>query len=342
MSEPRSLAACALLAMILCCTGDELHAQRLRLEIPLGLDLYLPIPRDNVLTPAKAELGRKLFFDQQLSRDGTIACASCHDPLHAFSNGLPLSRGISERIGRRNVPSLVNRGYGRQFFWDGRARTLEDQVLKPIEDPNEMDTSVADLVARLNLGQEYRAEFRAAFRRDPDREGLARALASYVRTILSGNAPIDRYLAGDSAALSPQAQEGFELFRGKANCSACHPAPAFTDEFFHNTGVAWKDGRFLDEGRAAVTGNEEDRAAFKTPTLREIPNTAPYMHDGSIATIEKVIEFYDRGGNDNPFRDRAIRRLGLTEKEKGALRAFLYSLQGDVRDGIQPAASRRP
>ena len=186
-----------------------------------------------------------------------------------------------------------------------------------------MDMSLTDVVVRLRQKEEYRGSFRAAFGRMPTEVDLARALASYVRTILSGDAPIDWYLRGELDALSPAAREGLNLFRGQANCTACHVGPTFTDEQFHNTGVALRDGKLLDQGRALVTGNEEDRGAFKTPTLREIARTAPYMHDGSIQTLEEVIEFYDQGGNPNPYRDRNMSRLGLTAEEKSALVAFL-------------------
>jgi cytochrome c peroxidase len=238
--------------------------------VPLGLDLYLPAPEDNPLTAKKIELGRRLFFDRRLSRDGSVSCSTCHDPEGTFSDGQPTAVGVYGRKGRRNSPALVNRGYGRLFFWDGRVTTLEEQVLKPIEDPNEMDLALAEAAARVGLAPGE----------------IARALASFVRSILSGNSPFDRYTNGEGSALTPEQRAGLQLFRGKANCTACHVGPNFTDERLHNTGVAWRDGRFTDAG--AGQGN------FKTPTLREIARTAPYMHDGSLATLEEVIEYYDR------------------------------------------------
>jgi len=246
--------------------------------IPLGLDLYLPVPEDNPLTAEKIELGRRLFNDRRLSRDGSIACSSCHDPERAFSDGRPVAIGVFGRQGRRNAPALINRGYGRSFFWDGRASTLEEQVLKPIQDPNEMDMRLAEAAARVSLTPEE----------------ISRALASFVRSILSGGSRFDRFINGDRSALSAEEQAGLQLFRGKANCVACHVGPNFTDERFHNSGVAWRDGRFQDGGRFAVTGKAEDRGAFKTPTLREVARTAPDMHDGSLARLEDVIEYYDR------------------------------------------------
>jgi cytochrome c peroxidase len=274
------------------------------IAIPLGLDLYLPVPEDNPLTAEKIERGRLLFFDSRLSRDNSISCASCHDPERAFSDGRAIAAGVFRRQGRRNSPALINRGYGRLFFWDGRAASLEEQVLKPIEDPNEMDLPLAEAAARVGLA----------------RGEIARALASFVRSILSGQSPFDRYINGDRTALTVKQQSGLQLFRGKANCTACHVGPNFTDERLHSTGVAWRDGRFTDVG--AGQGN------FKTPTLREIARTAPYMHDGSLATLEEVIEYYDRGGNQNPRLDPEIRALRLTAAEKQSLVAFLRSLNG--------------
>lgn len=270
--------------------------------IPLGLDLYLPVPEENQLTAEKIELGRRLFFDRRLSRDGSIACSSCHDPERAYSDGRRVAVGVFGRKGRRNAPALINRGYGRLFFWDGRAASLEEQALKPIEDPNEMDLPLSEASARIGLS---------------DRE-LSRALASFVRSILSGDSPFDRFLDGDRNALTPGQQAGLRLFREKANCIACHVGPNFTDERLHNTGVAWRDGRLADPGAG--------RGEFKTPTLREVARTAPYMHDGSLGTLEDVIEYYDRGGNPNPGLDGEIHPLHLSAVEKQTLLSFLRSL----------------
>jgi cytochrome c peroxidase len=281
------------------------------LAIPLGLDLYLPVPDDNPLTAEKIELGRRLFSDRRLSRDRTIACATCHQSGRAFSDGRTAARGIEGRVGRRNAPTLVNRGYGRAFFWDGRERTLEAQVLKPIADANEMDFSPADAARRVGLST----------------DALAQALASYVRSILSGDSAFDRYVNGDRRALAREEQAGLQIFRGKGNCTACHVGPTFSDERLHNTGVAWRDGRLLDEGGGS--------GAFKTPTLREVARTAPYMHDGSLTSLEDVVEFYDRGGNPNPWLDSEIRPLQLSANEKRQLAAFLRTTQGRIRDGLR-------
>ena len=287
------------------------------ISIPLGLDLYLPMPETNVLTQERVELGRQLFFDRRLSRDGTISCATCHNPNRAFSTPVAVATGFGSRTGRRNPPALINRGYGRTFFWDGRAASLEDQVLQPIQDPNEMNLPLEEAAARVKLNPTE----------------LSRALASYVRSILSGDSPYDRFANGDRSALTKEQQFGLQLFRGKGNCSACHVGPNFTDERFHNTGVAWRDGQLADEGRFEVSANPKDRGAFKTPTLREITRTGPYMHDGSMAALEDVIAFYSDGGPANPFLDSEIRPRSFTPEEQRALLAFLASLTGEVRQG---------
>ncbi len=293
----------------------------------LGLDEFIPTPDDNPLTAPAVSLGRRLFFDPRLSHDMTLSCASCHLPDRAFSDTLPRSRGVRGRPTRRNAPTIVNRAYGQSLFWDGRVATLEAQVLRPIEDSLEMDLSADSLVARLAGDVAYRTAFESIFGGAITPGKVARALASYVRTIRSGNAPVDRFRNGDAAALSTEARRGMELFLGKANCSSCHVGPNFTDEKFHNTGVALGT---QDVGRFAVTGRAPDRRAFKTPTLRNVSRTAPYMHDGSIATLDAVIGFYDRGGRPDPALDPEIRPLRLTSAERQYLVAFLRSLDGSL------------
>ncbi len=307
--------------------------------VPRGLDAYMPVPDDNPLTDRKVELGRRLFFDRLLSRDNALACATCHDPQRAFTDGRPVAAGVLGRAGTRNAPTLINRGYGRSQFWDGRAPSLEEQVLEPIVNPAELDLTLDEAVGRLARDGGYRSRFTQAFGSDVNATSLARALASYVRSIVAGNSPLDRYMSGEREALSAQARQGLGIFRGKGNCTACHVGPTLTDEQFHNTGIAWKDGAWRDLGRFAVTANEIDHGAFKTPTLREIARTAPYMHDGSLATLEQVVEFYDRGGNRNTFLDRELRPLDLTDHEKQALLAFLRSLTGDIHDGPDAGAA---
>jgi cytochrome c peroxidase len=278
----------------------------------------MPVPESNPLTDEKIDLGRRLFHDRRLSRSGRVSCASCHNPRRAFSTGQPLAIGVFGRRTERNAPALINRAWGRAFFWDGRITTLEAQVLAPIENPNEMDMTLAEASSRVGV----------------DVEAISRSLASYVRSILSGNAPYDRFINGDRGALSREQQLGLRVFRGKGNCTACHVGPNFTDERLHNTGIAWRDGRLQDDGRFGVTGKDEDRGAFKTPTLREVARTAPYMHDGSLPTLDAVAEFYSGGGRPNPHLDSELRPLRLTVQEKLALVAFLKSLSGSVRAGV--------
>jgi cytochrome c peroxidase len=286
-------------------------------SIPLGLDLYMPVPEDNPITSEKVELGRQLFQDRRLSRDGRVACVSCHDSRRAFSTPQAQAVGVFNRKGHRNAPALINRAWGRAFFWDGRVATLEEQVLKPIQDPNEMDLTLAEAERRLDL----------------DATTISRALASYVRSVLSGDAPYDRFINGDRRALTEEQQRGLQIFRGRGNCTACHVGPTFSDERLHNTGVAWRDRVFTDPGGFGVTNRPEDRGAFKTPTLREVARTSPYMHDGSFRTLDEVVEFYSEGGRRNPAQDPEIRPLRLTSTDKQALVAFLKSLSGTVRQG---------
>jgi cytochrome c peroxidase len=284
---------------------------------PLGLDLYMPVPESNPLTREKVVVGRKLFFDKRLSRDGTLACASCHEPERAFSDGRAVARGIHGAEGPRNAPALINRGYGSIFFLDGRAPTLERQALEPILNPIELGLTRQELEQRTGLKTEE----------------VTAALASYVRTIRSGDSPFDRYAAGQSRALNQLEKAGLEVFRGKGRCSACHAGPNFSDEQFHNTGVAWRDGKIADEGRFIISGNPHDHGAFKTPTLREIARTAPYMHDGSIGALEEVVDFYSDGGRQNPYLDSEIRPRNFTAQEKQSLIAFLRTLTGRVHEG---------
>ena len=288
------------------------------LVIPLGLDLYLPVPVETPMTRSGVAQGRALFFDRRLSRNGTVSCASCHRPELGFADAHRVAVGIDARMGRRHVPTLINRGYGRAFGWAGRQLSLEDQVAAAIADPNEMDSSASASAIRVGV----------------TREAMTRALASYVRSILSGDSAYDRYAAGLPHRFSPQAAAGLALFRGRANCTACHSGPNFTDERIHNTGVAWRDGVLRDAGGGA--------GAFKTPTLREIARTPPYMHDGSLTSLDDVIDFYDRGGIANPALDAEVRRLALTSEERRALVAFLKSLSGQVLEGASSSGRSPP
>ena len=300
---------------------------------PLGLDIYQPEPADNPATPDKVRLGQRLFRERLLSRDRSIACDDCHQPKRSFADGRVKAVGVYGRQGPRNVPTLINRAWGESFFWDGRIPTLEEQVIQPILAKLEMDLTLEETVERLREERRYRKDFRKVFDRAVNGEDLAKALAAYVRTIQSGDSPYDRYLFGKRDALSERALKGLKLFRGKGNCSACHVGPTLSDEEFHNSGVAWKDGGFVDDGRYAVTKQEQDSGKFKTPTLREVAQTAPYMHDGSLATLTEVVDFYSDGGRKNPNLDPEIHPLKLGDEEKAALIAFLQALSGRISDG---------
>ena len=286
------------------------------LPVPLGLDPYMQIPKNSPLTKEAVLLGRRLFRDKALSRDGTVSCASCHDAAISFTDGKPLAVGIDDLRGTRNSPTLINRGYGASFFWDGRTPTLEQLALEPIFNVIEMDTPLDQIVPKLR---------KAGYPRDIQNADVARAIAAYLRTIRSGNSRYDRHINGDRI-YTKEEQLGLDLFSSKAHCWSCHTGNNFTDEQFHNTGIAWKNAKLTDPGRGRT-------GAFKTPTLRDLSRTAPYMHDGSLPTLEAVIDYYDRGANPNPHLDPALQPLHLTPEEKRALKAFLLTLTGDVTEG---------
>jgi cytochrome c peroxidase len=305
--------------------ADTLPAQLVLDAVPLGLARDRPVPADNPLTAAKVQLGRRLFFDPVLSADRSVACASCHSPTHGLASPHPQAVGIRGRRGHRNAPSLFNRAYGTSFFWDGREATLEGQALKPIECAQEMGTTVADVVKRLQEHAEYKALFQAAFADGVTALNLARALASFERTLLLGNSKIDRFRIGEVAGLNAAERQGLWLFESRGRCWRCHAGPNLSDESFHNTGVSW--GREpLDLGRYGVTKEDADRGKFKTPTLRGVAETPPYMHDGSIGTLEEVVEFYNRGGGKNPNLDPFMEPLGLSPEDVKNLAAFLKAM----------------
>jgi cytochrome c peroxidase len=313
------------------CGYAELTTTSANLEVvPLGLDPVVPTPSDNPPTDAKLELGERLFFDSILSIDRTRSCASCHRPDRAFSDDRALSLGIRDQPTRRNAPALVNRAWGRSSFRDGRAPTLESAVLQPVVNPAELGMTLPELEDRLGTDSTYTRLFDEAFESGdrPTATQAAAALSTFIRSLRSGTSPADRYAAGDSAALTQTQEEGRALFFGKAHCTSCHAGPTFTDEGFHNTGVAVRSG---DPGRLAVTGDPRHAGAFRTPTLRDIALTAPYMHDGSMASLEEVVDFYDQGGLLSPGLDPLdplVRPLHLSATEKEALVAFLEALMG--------------
>jgi len=290
------------------------------------------VPADNPPTEEKAALGKRLFFDKILSNDRTVSCATCHDPERAFTDTKALAVGVSGRVGKRHSPSLINRAFGRVHFWDGRAASLEAQVVEPISDRNEMDLPLEDAVARLAGDRSYRDAFQSVFGQPVSGGDLGRALATYLRTIRSTDSPYDRFMSGAADAMTPEQQQGLQVFRAKARCIFCHVEPLFTDEQFQNTGVAWlaETTSYQDDGRFMVSNQPNDRGKFKTPTLREIARTAPYMHDGSLATLADVVDFYDKGGRPNQNLFPLIRPIGLTPAEKQQLIKFLEALSGTV------------
>lgn len=290
---------------------------------PLGLP-PVPDPRYNRTNNKKADLGRRLFFDKRLSKDGTVSCASCHHPSLGFSNAQRFSPGIDGQVGTRNSPTIYNVAYATELFWDGRSKTLEHQAIAPIINPIEMGNTIGELTKTVNALQDYRTLFREAF--DDPRKimelEIAKAIAAFERTILSGDAPYDRFKAGDQGALSAEARRGLAVFEGRGRCVLCHAGANFTDGRFHNIGVGTGD-EDVDVGRMTVTENENDWAKFRTPMLRNIAVTGPYMHDGSLTSLEEVVTHYVKGGIPNKNLDPLYRPLDLTEKEQADLVTFL-------------------
>ena len=332
------------------------------LSPPAGLGpLAAVIPLYNPMTEGKLELGKQLYYDQRLSADSTVSCASCHDPNKGWTDNKVTSVGIGNQLGARNSPTVLNTVYGRSLFWDGRAPSLEGQAQGPIQNKIEMgDQSYRQIIERLRTIPGYRDQFRQVFGTDVTLDGLSKAIATFERTALSGDSAYDRYATGDPdeeatyANLTLEQKRGMVLFgigmkmddpdkdkvdsklKGRANCTACHAGDNFSDEMFHNLGVGFEttQGKFADLGRWVIspigTKVNAERGAFKTPTIRDITRTGPYMHDGSEATLEAVIEFYNKGGNKNPTLDPKMAPLNLTAQEKADIVAFMKALTGRV------------
>ena len=305
-------------------------------KLPAGLDPDLrEIPADNPITHEKVVLGKHLYFDKRLSADDTIACATCHHPDKGWTDQAAVSTGIEGQTGGRSAPTVINRVFSKAQFWDGRAASLEEQAKGPITNPIEMgmadhDTTVKKIAAIAG----YKPLFKAAFGDETvDIDRIAKAIATFERTIVSGDSPFDKYQAGDKTAMNESAVRGLDLFKNKARCSVCHAGLNFTDEKYHNLGV----GYGKDQGRMDFTKNEADNGQFRTPTLRNIVDTAPYMHDGSEATLMDVVEFYDKGGEKNPHLDKEMKPLELTDQEKNDLVEFMKALSGTVTPVTEPA-----
>jgi cytochrome c peroxidase len=294
------------------------------------------IPSDNPQSGAKAALGRQLFFDTRLSADNTISCATCHDPDMAWANHNPVDTGIKGLKGDRNSGTILDAAYMDFQFWDGRAKTLEEQALGPIHNPVEMGETLENVVRKLSAIDGYRTQFKAVFGGDVTTEGISRAIAAFERTVLSGPSPYDKYAAGDKSAMSQSAVRGMRVFNGRARCRTCHNGPMFSDQSFHNIGVGMSSPK-PDVGREAVTKDPKDRGRFKTPTLRNVALTWPYLHDGSARTLADVVEFYDRGGVPNATLDVFISSLDLSDDDQKDLVAFLEALTGTLPKVDRPA-----
>jgi cytochrome c peroxidase len=338
------------------------------LSFPLGIpaDLWeLLVPDDNPVTKAKVALGKDLYFDKRLSADNSVSCATCHDPKLAFTDGKPVSEGVEGKKGARNAPTVFNSVFNIEQFWDGRAESLEEQAKGPLTNPVEMAMASQDaVVEKVKAIPGYSQRFQEAFGAPVSIDNIAKAIASFERTVLSADSPFDRFIAGDETAISDAAKNGWELFQGKARCITCHEfnasSPFFTDFKYHNIGVGMRatsnfealarqiqgmvqqgtlNEQALDEmalsegfselGRFLVTRQPKDLGAFKSSTLRDIELTAPYMHDGSQETLREVIDFYNKGGEANPNLDGGIVELGLTEKEMDDIEEHLKTLTGD-------------
>lgn len=332
-------------------------------------ELGLPPPAVAPASPVVVDLGRKLFMDRRLSRNNTMSCAMCHIPEQGFTaTQLGTALGLEGHTLRRNAPTLLNVAYVGQLFHDGRSPTLEQQAWGPLLNPIEMgNPAVADVVGKIRRMPDYASRFEAAFGgAGPSEQTIGMALAGYERTLVSGNSRFDRWrYGGDQTALSSAEQAGFAVFAGKGHCASCHTVgerqALFSDARFHNTGIGWARSQGVegarryrvqlapgvvteveerelasvseavqqDDGRFEVTHNPDERWAYRTPSLRNVAITGPYMHDGSLATLKAVIDYYQHGGIDNPGKDKLVQPLQLSEDDKRNLAAFLRSLTGD-------------
>ena len=353
--------------------ADPTNHETLSVTLPSGLDAASAnvfIPEDNPMTRAKIELGRQLYFDERLSSDNTISCASCHDPLQGYGAETAFGIGVQGQQGGRNSPISYNRILSKEQFWDGRAGTLEDQAVGPIANPIEMGNTHEAAVETLKGIPGYAMQFNKIFEDGVTIDNVGKAIATFERAIVTGPAPTDAYdaiakfekvfaddleyldeepelkakytalkAAAEKSPMSESAQRGMVLFSGKANCAACHAGANFTDEQYHNLGVGM-DSDEPDLGRFEITKEDKDRGAFKTPTLRNIAFSAPYMHDGSQATLEEVVEWYDKGGHKNDWLSDKMKPLKLTEQEKADLVA--YMVEGLTGDFPYVSQSRLP
>lgn len=292
--------------------------------VPLG---DVPIPVDNPMTPEIVKLGQTLFFDPRLSGNNEVSCQTCHDPEKGYGDDRPTLVKLDGSDGARNSPTIINSGYYTTYFWDGRAASLEEQALDPIQNPDEMNQALPELVNELKSVEGYKELFAAAFEDGITEANIAKALAAFERLVVVNDTPYDQFLQGNTEALSPQEIRGLDLFAGKAFCSTCHNGPNLTDNKFYNIGLETED-----EGRFAVTGDPGDLGRIRTPSLYGITHTAPYMHNGSAATLEEVVDYYNRGGDNHTNKSFFMKQfmpLGLTNEEKEDLVSFLKTLGGE-------------
>ena len=339
------------------------------LKLPLGLpvDLWMRlVPPVNPVTAEKIELGRRLYYDKRLSADGTIACATCHDPEKGFADGRKVAEGIGGKPGTRNSPTVLNAVFNELQFWDGRAASLEEQAKGPLVNPIEMGMKDHDaVVAVVQRDATYATDFSKVFGRAANIDDIVAAIATFERTVVSGDSAFDRFSAGDPTALSPSAKRGFDLWNGKARCGTCHSIgplnPNFTDNKFHNIGVAkglnlralsskaappgttstsLSDAEVSELGRFVVDRRSTSIGAFRTPGLRDVALTAPYMHDGSKGTLMEVVAFYQTGGELNPYLDAEMKPVELTGRDMSDLVAFMESLTGEGEGAANRPALR--
>jgi len=317
----RAVLAAALFTGTQCMAGSGQESFFLRPSGP-------PVPPDNAMTADRVELGKMLFFDPRLSGSGWISCATCHNPALGWSDGLPAAIGHGMKTLKRRTPTILNEAYNPVQMWDGRFASLEDQTLGPITSPDEMHMELPQLEKRLSGIHGYMPLFERAYPGEGmSAKTVAKAIASFERTIVSADSPFDRWQKGDAHALSDSARRGFELFRGKAGCVACHDGANFTDGGFHNVGVKQLAGS-PDDGRFAKVHVKAMKGAFKTPSLRDVAVRAPYMHNGAYATLREVVEMYSRGGDDGVNVDPNMKKLDLAPAEIDDLLEFLKSLTG--------------
>lgn len=297
-------------------------------KVPLGLP-ELKIPDDNPLTAEKVELGKLLYFDKRVSKDGSVSCATCHDPTKGWAEHTATSEGMHKQKGGRNSPTVINAAYAAAQFWDGRAPTLEAQATGPVENPIEMGNTMAAVCDSLDKIPAYKERFQKVFGTGVTKEGFAKAIAAFERTVLSGDSAYDRFQAGDKNALTEVQKRGMELFE-KKGCADCHTAPLFSNYEYECAGVSM-DKKDADEGRKKVTGKASDAGRFRVPSLRDVASTAPYFHDGSAATLEEAVALMAAGGKDHPNlaeEFQAVRKAKITSDEQMAIVEFLKALSG--------------